>query len=231
MDGVNAPRDASVRALAAPSVFGSESLALDARVAGGGAAVETSGAATQEGTPSAAAPVATPGAASAAEDRDAPAVAGLGPHELQVAPEGIATWLRQAVPLWEAHWRERERHHDKIALAPDFPKWFALAQAGAVRGYTARTASGELAGYLLFWVCPNISYRDHVFAVCELIYLAPQHRRGHNAARLLRCALDDLIAAGVSKVMIEVPDDHDFSALLSRQGFAPRGRLYERVLI
>lgn len=150
---------------------------------------------------------------------------------LRFAAEPLEQWLHEAAPMMQAHWHEVELDHDKIQLKPDYDRWLLMEAHRATRSYVARDGAGRLAGYLAFLFVQSLAYRAHVFALCELIYLAPEHRRGYNAARFIRFARERLQADGASKIFVHVPLSHDFGAVLEREGFRARETVYDLVLI
>lgn len=152
--------------------------------------------------------------------------------KLLYAREPMINWLKDAVPLMEAHWNECGHDHDKIALAPDFPKWTLLERMGCAVGFTARTAESKtLVGYAGYLMAPSLNYRDHTFAFADLVFVTPEHRRGLNGLNFIAHCVAELKKAGASKVQHVSPIDNDFGKLLERLGFVARETVFEKVLV
>lgn len=143
--------------------------------------------------------------------------------------EFLATCRGEAEPLLAAHWQEIALNRDLIPLAPDWPAYEALEAAGVLRIFTARDG-GRLVGYFAVFVRPHLHYRDTIFAVNDVIYLAPEHRRGWAGPRLIqfaeRCLRDD----GVTVLAINTKRHRPFDLLLKRMGFGVAETVYQKVL-
>lgn len=133
-------------------------------------------------------------------------------------------------PLFEAHWQEVGRHRESLALAPNWPAYEQIEGAGLLRIVAAREA-GALVGYVFFVLSPSLHYAPHSFAVADLVYLDPAHRRGLAGLRLLRFALELARADGAALVTFNCKLSKDFGILLARLGFEPAETLYTKALI
>ena len=110
--------------------------------------------------------------------------------------ETLDTALEDMKPLLRRHWSEIARNQDVIALDPDYDAYHRLEAAGFLRVFTARKGS-EMVGYALYFVKPHIHYRRDVWAVCDIVFIAPEHR-GRAGIGLLRFCESRLRALGVS---------------------------------
>src|SRR2546425_11802221 len=99
------------------------------------------------------------------------------------------------MPLFKRHWEEIARFKD-IPLAPDRDKYEAIEAAGCFHAFTARE-NGKLIGYVGFFVGPHMHYSGSVQATQDVLYVAPEHRRGRVGIRLIFFASDALRAEGV----------------------------------
>jgi hypothetical protein len=150
---------------------------------------------------------------------------------LVFATEPLRQWWEAAAPMQVAHWREVGRYQEKIPLRVDVAKFFQIEQLGCLTSFTARNAQGALVGYQAYFVTPSLHERDHTFAINDLLYLAPEHRRGHNAARFFGYCITELKLRGVSLVSVRVPVEHDFGALMRAIGFDLVEHVHQKVLI
>lgn len=148
---------------------------------------------------------------------------------LTVQTERLADCLGEMKPLLARHWSEIGRNRERIALNPDYGRYLALDDAGMLHVVTARVG-GTLVGYHLSTVANNMHYRDHVYALNDIFYVTPEHRRGRIGMRLLDHAEKTLKERGVSVAFMHVKLAHDFGAMLERRGYVAVERVFEKVL-
>lgn len=103
------------------------------------------------------------------------------------------------------HWAEVAHDRELIALNPDWGQYLAEEKAGRFLSYSVH-AGTTLVGYSGFFVLRSMHYRDHVFAVNDVIYLRPQER-GVDGLALIVNVERDLAKRGVSKVFYHVKND------------------------
>jgi GNAT superfamily N-acetyltransferase len=142
--------------------------------------------------------------------------------------ESAATVVQEIVPLLYLHWQEIA-HYKDIPLDPDTDAYLALDGAGALRVYTAR-ADGQLIGYCIYFVRPNIHYRTSLQAVQDVLFLLPEHRKGRVGFGLIHFADEQLRAEGVQAAYQHVKKSHDFGPLLERMGYEHVDTIYGRRL-
>lgn len=145
----------------------------------------------------------------------APEVAG----DLVFTEASIAASPRETSVLWERHWSETEVNYRKSALNPDWQQYLATERAGASRYFTARR-DGELVGHLYFIVHTN-RHSQAVNAVEDFFFFMPEHRRGHDAIKLLRYAIACLRSEGVVQIGMssKLTGTKDIDPILRRVGF------------
>jgi GNAT superfamily N-acetyltransferase len=100
-----------------------------------------------------------------------------------------------------------------------------------LRIYTARLHDGKLIGYAVFLVNTNAHYAGSLQAVQDVLYIDPEHRRGHAALRLLHFSEAELRDEGVQCVYHHVKLNHPaLGVLLERMGYAKIETIYGRRL-
>lgn len=110
------------------------------------------------------------------------------PHEL----------LDEARPLFEAHYRE-VAHYQDIPLDINEAAYCQLEEAGILRAFTARW-NGELVGYCVFMVKPNLRYSTSLQAVQDILFVDKSKRGALIGKRLLEFCEARLTAEGVQVV-------------------------------
>lgn len=144
--------------------------------------------------------------------------------------ETVRSLFGEIEPLLESHYTEIARHKDKIALNPDWDRYFHLDDAGAVHCVTARS-DGKLIGYFISFVLPHIHYKDHLMSMNDILYISPEHRKGTTAFKMFQYAEKTLRDKGVTKIHVNTKIANDFSPLLERLGYVEIERIFEKMLI
>ncbi len=133
------------------------------------------------------------------------------------------------MPLLEAHWKEIA-HFQDIALDPDVEMYKKVEDAGMLRCYTVRTHSWELVGYVVYFVRPNMHYKQSVQASQDVLFLRQDLRKSTIGMRLIKHADEQLRAEGVQAVYQHVKAVHNFGPMLERMGYSLVDLIYTRRL-
>lgn len=135
----------------------------------------------------------------------------------------------EAQELIELHWEEIALNKGAIKLNPDWDAYASLEEAGKLSIFTVRS-SGKLVGYFVVFVGTNLHYKDHLFAVNDILFLRKEYRRGMCGAKLIKFAEKSLAEDGVSVLNINTKIHQPFDGLLERLGFNPIERVYSKLL-
>lgn len=142
--------------------------------------------------------------------------------------EGLADIRAELEPLMYAHYKEIA-HYQDIELDPAWDAYFEIEKIGAMRMYTARHSStGELIGYCVFFVRPNMHYKNSVQAAQDVLFIKSTER-GTGVKFILWCD-KQLAAEGVQVVYHHVKAEHDFGKMLKRIGYKLVDLIYARRL-
>lgn len=107
--------------------------------------------------------------------------------------------------------------------------WYnAVSKQGNIRIYTAR--NGKLVGYAVFFVSPHRHHKSVIQATQDLIYLAPEARKGMIGMSFLKWCDDRLRDEGVQIVYQYSSMAHDIGQVLSRMGYINTQALWARNL-
>lgn len=99
--------------------------------------------------------------------------------------------------------REVEVDQDTVPMAPDWPYYFEQERIGTYRVISARL-DGELVGHNAFFVNKHTRHKGVTFAINDMIYMAPEHRKGWAGIALIRESERLLKEAGVVKVQYSI---------------------------
>ena len=79
------------------------------------------------------------------------------------------------VTLLPEHHAELALYQDAIPLEPDLEFYRAASAANILRIYTARLGQ-DLIGYAIYLTRFHPHYKSHRWAVCDIVWIAPEHR-------------------------------------------------------
>lgn len=139
------------------------------------------------------------------------------------ARESYAEIIEDIRPLLGEHYRELALFQDEIPLDPDFDKYRALNEAGAIVFYTARL-NGALIGYAIYAVVARHLHYRHRFAVNDICWIAPAHRNFGVGTGLFDFVEADLALEGPIVMMTETKEHAPaLAALLLSRGHEKMG--------
>lgn len=143
--------------------------------------------------------------------------------------EFLDTCERDCQELIRLHWEEIAINKDKIKLNPDWGMYHTLEKSNKLKIFTARDES-ILIGYFVVIVGVNLHYKDHVFAVNDILYLDKEHRKGRTGLKLIKFAEKCLKEDGVSVLSINTKVHKPFDSLMEYMGFNLIERVYSKYI-
>ena len=136
------------------------------------------------------------------------------------------------------NWEEIEDHKDVSPFDPDWPAYQALDRRGALK-LGGLLQDGKLIGYNIFFLHKPLHHRSTLWAISDLVYLAPEHRAGRNGLFLLVEAEKRLREMGAKVILYGVKEGVDLSlkrdrgsvgALLAKMGYGSFDRSWSKAL-
>ncbi len=91
-----------------------------------------------------------------------------------IARERVVDVLEEIKPILLEHWAELSLYSD-IPLDPEYDVYEMLDKKGLLALYTIRTA-GVLVGYAVYFVRKHMHYRQHTWALSDIILVKKEHR-------------------------------------------------------
>lgn len=143
--------------------------------------------------------------------------------------EFLDTCEKDCQELIRLHWEEIAVNKDKIKLNPDWDAYHALEQNQRLKIFTARSEE-ELVGYFVVITGSNLHYKDHVFAVNDILYLKKEYRKGRTGIKLIKFAEKYLRDDGVSVLNINTKVHKPFDVLMEHMGFGLVERVYSKYI-
>ena len=137
--------------------------------------------------------------------------------------------IEELKPLFDQHWEEVAIHQDKIKLNPDYDQYQDLADKGILHIATARD-DGKLIGYFISFVKAHPHYRDHLFAVNDILFLLPEYRHADAGCGLFMYAEEMLKERGCSVVMIHMKTHVPFDSLCQALEYENVERIYSKYI-
>ena len=127
-------------------------------------------------------------------------------------------------------------HHDELMLEeqhkkwdPDYARYRGMASAGIIHIPTARNAAGDLVGYWIFFVLPNLHHKSITTAYCDLLYLRPAYRGEHRGMRFGEFMLTTLEALAVGEAYCSTKVHRSYGPYFEKLGFFAIETLYTRL--
>ncbi len=143
--------------------------------------------------------------------------------------EKFEEYEEEIKPLLEKHWEEVAVNKDKIKLNPAYDSYRRLDDVGALHSVVVRDGS-TLIGYYISFIQPHLHYRDHKFALNDILYLDPAYRKTEAAVKMFEKAEEDLKARGVSVMGLHVKVTNRFDTLCDHLGFKKTEIMYSKFL-
>ncbi len=149
---------------------------------------------------------------------------------LELGREKASEVFDEIKPLLRDHFQEIA-HYPDIPLNPAYSQYFAAELHGQLRIFTARV-QGKLVGYAIYFVRPSLHYQDSLQAQQDVLYLAPEYRRGKIGTELIEYADYELRCEGVQVVIqhVKAKKELNFGPLLKRIGYELMDELWTRRL-
>lgn len=124
--------------------------------------------------------------------------------------------VEEMVPLAARHFNEIASFPD-IKPSIDFDFYNGAQSQGVLRIFTAR--NGALAGYAVFVVAKHPHHSESLQATQDLIFLAPEYRKGDAGLSFLRWCDQQLKDDGVQVVYHSSDLKRDIGPVLERIGY------------
>lgn len=143
--------------------------------------------------------------------------------------ESIKDLKNEIQPLFKKHWEEIALNQDKVKLNPDWDTYYKIQDIGMLTCFTARE-DNNLVGYFFVIVNNHLHYADTSMAMCDLIYISPENRKGRVGTNLIKFAEKNLSESGVSVLYMNTKDHAPFDNLLIRLGYSLAERTYSKYI-
>jgi len=150
--------------------------------------------------------------------------------DVRFAKEKLTPQLaEEALPLLQAHVGEVSFLGQDAKLDVDWGRYSDIQEAGAFHVYTART-DGRLVGYIAYLVMFHLHYQWLKAAMQDVIYLAPESRRGRTAMEMIKFSEDSLREEGVDVVFQHGKLSKDLTKLFKLLRYTPMDVAYMKWL-
>lgn len=146
----------------------------------------------------------------------------------------------EIMPLLIEH-KEEIAHYQDIELDPDIEAYNQCEEMGVLRCYTARL-HGELIGYSINFLKPNMHYRQSLQGLQDVLFVAKAHRHGRVGVKLIRYKEEQLQAEGTQvtyehtkvndqiRLALKCLNRTDVGAIMERLGYELVDLIYARRL-
>jgi GNAT superfamily N-acetyltransferase len=138
--------------------------------------------------------------------------------EYVIRAERFVEVLPELRPLHAAHWRETEKYRAGIAMDPDYEAMIERERIGRLLQIVARAPDGAIAGHVRMFLGHSLHTRT-LYAEEDTLYVAPGHRGGPVAIRLMRYAEKCLLTLGVREIRANSKLSNHADVLMRRLGY------------
>ena len=137
--------------------------------------------------------------------------------------------LEEIKPLLESHYKEVAMYQDKIDLNPDYDKYQTLCDSDLLHIVTARDED-VLVGYFISILVPHLHYKDHMYALNDIVFIAAEYRNAKFGLSLFKYAEEALKDKGVSVMIIHMKTSLPFDSLCEGLGYDYAERSYSKFI-
>lgn len=143
--------------------------------------------------------------------------------------ETFAGFLEELKPLLPLHYEELALNKAEVPLDPQFDVYLAHEEQGKLLVLALRE-SGNLIGYFIGFVAPDLHYRTCLTCRMDIFYVVPEWR-GHGAGMILFREVEaELRRRQVKRIFAGSKLHKDASWLFERLGYTEVERYYSKWL-
>lgn len=149
--------------------------------------------------------------------------------QLTAQVEAFAAIRQEILPLLHRHWQEIALDQNRVKLDPDWQRYERMDDAGQLSIVTMR-AAGELVGYCVMMISPELHYRSTLGARMDIFWLAPEMRGRMGGVKLFRAVEAELKRRGVKRAYMGSKLHKDSSRLFEAMGYRPIETWFSKLL-
>ena len=120
------------------------------------------------------------------------------------------------IKLFDEHYKELSVTQE-LKLNPDYDVYFNADKKNLVKVVLCEDDS-ELVGYIVFFVGPNLHYKDCLLATEDIYYLKPEYRKGRIGIKMFKFAEEYLKSIGINMIRYSTKTHLDNSRLFEYLG-------------
>ena len=127
-------------------------------------------------------------------------------------------FFKEAALLIAAHGEETNYLGEEFSPDPDVDLHVQLGSMGLMRLFTARSDDGELAGYLVYVVAPNMQFKTLTIATQTALFIAPEFRKTNAVFDLIRMS-EEVLGPDVQMIYQHTTEVNDIGRLYESMGY------------
>jgi hypothetical protein len=139
------------------------------------------------------------------------------------------SFFKEAQELFVKHYEEIAERTDVIKFDPNVERYRELFKAGIIEIHTARD-DGNLIGYNVWFVMNHLHYKSSLTATSDILYIAPEFRKGFTGVNFLRWTIDEIKKKKPQRILFHMKPQLDFGFILERFGAKYFEKTYSIVL-
>lgn len=130
--------------------------------------------------------------------------------------------------LVKNNWEEIALDKDTIPLDVDWDQYEFLESKGCLGVITARE-SGFLIGYNVFFYGRPIHYKGTLVGTNDVLYLAPEYRKGPTGIKLIRAGEKMCWERGCDMIRMHAKIHNELGYLLELMGYSLSEKIYHKL--
>jgi hypothetical protein len=149
---------------------------------------------------------------------------------LRVGETRLAVLIEDGLEaLMHAHWRECSIDQEEVPFDPDWLMGYTMERCGLLHAF-GLYSDAELIGYSVFEVSTHLHFKQTKFAFNSGLFIAPEHRRGNAAVKLIVESDRLLKEMGVRKIVYIAPHASPLNKLLVGANYTPTETYYTKLV-
>lgn len=132
-------------------------------------------------------------------------------------------------PIFKKHWEELANNKDTRPLDVDYTMYSVMSDLQILKVFTVRV-DGKLIGYSFWIVAKHLHYKTWLYAVSDVYWLDPEHRKTGIALDFFFKIEDWLKGLGVKSITVQDKLTHKHNNFFNKLGYKPIEQLYEKII-
>lgn len=132
--------------------------------------------------------------------------------------------------LLEEHWNESAKNKQLMVLAPDYDKYLALEQHGALLTIIAYDEWDDIVGYSVNLIGSHLHYKELKVCTNDVLFLGKDYREGSLGLRLMAETERVAKERGYQIMLWHAKEDSALDKIMQRKKYQVQDVIYSKTL-